>query len=98
LGEFAGGEIDHGETLLEERILYFTGCGSLCDQWAGSAGGVFGEEDGDGFAVVRPTRIGEKSFYVGEYFCRAAGGIDYIQLELALFCGVGEECDFLAVG
>ncbi len=98
LGELARGEIDHGEALLEKRILYFAGCGSLCDQWAGSACGVFGEEHGDGFAIGRPAGIGQESFYVGEYFCCAAGCIDDVELRLALFRGVGEECDFLAVG
>ncbi len=71
LSELACREIDDGKALLEKRILYLAGCGSFRDEGAGSTRGVFGEEDSDGFAIGRPTRIGEESFYVGQDFCRA---------------------------
>ena len=98
LAEFAGGEVDEGEALFEEGVLDFAGFGSFGDERAGGAGGVFGEEDGDGFAVGGPARGGEETFYVGEFFGGATGGADDVELELAGFCGVGEESELLAVG
>ena len=70
LAEFAGGEVDEREALLEEGVFDFAGFGSFRDERAGGASGVFGEEDGDGFAVGRPAGSGEKAFDLREFFAR----------------------------
>ena len=54
--------VDEGEALLEEGVFDFAGFGSFGVEWASSASGVFGEKDGDGFAVGGPARSVDETF------------------------------------
>ncbi len=98
--ELGGGDVDKSEALLEEGVLDFAGFGSFGDEWTSGASGVFGEENGDGFAVGGPAGSGEEAFDLGKFARRAGGGgyVGDIELKLAGSCGVGEKGDFLAVG
>ena len=65
--ELGGGDVDESEALFEEGVFDFAGFGSFGDERAGGASGVFGEEDGDGFAVGGPAGSGEKAFHLREF-------------------------------
>ena len=97
LAKLAGGDIDEREALFEEGVLDFAGFRSFGDERSGGARGVFGEENGDGFAVRRKFWRSQKAFHIGEALCGLAGRGLQVQLQLARFGGVGEKGEAAAV-
>src|SRR5579872_1467113 len=73
-------------------------CGREGVERSDGPGQILGEEDGDSFAVGRPTRVGEQPFQVRQLLGGRAIGGGSVELKLAVLFVIGEECNLFAIG
>ena len=82
--------------MFEKDVFDLAGLGRFGDERARGACGILGKEDGDGLAVGRPPRRGEKTFHVGEFLGGPAKVRD-IKLKLTRLLSVRKKSNSLTV-
>ncbi len=98
LADAARCDVRDGKPLLVDALLDHAGVLRHGLERPGGARRVLGEQEGDGLAVGRPARVGEKPLEARQLARRASGKLGDVELALALFCGVGKKGQTAAVG